>query len=117
MKMGSHTPWGRVDSIEHLGTGIDFVGTSGHGGIKLDSRRNKKIPDYMRSHDGFYEEDCEYVIPMVVLRRDLDVPETLERQEEFLGILRTVYADFWEKYTGYSIPKGEERRQAHFPYH
>jgi len=66
MKTGSRTPWGIADNVEILAEGIWSVSTPSHGGIKLNAARNKKIPDYMRIDDGWYEEDCNWSIPAVV---------------------------------------------------
>jgi len=42
------------------------VTTAGHGGIKLDAARNRKVPGPVRSRDGWYEEDCDWAIPAYV---------------------------------------------------
>jgi hypothetical protein len=43
------------------------LSAAGHGGIKLDRVRNALIPDVFRKEGGWYEEDCEWAIPMYFL--------------------------------------------------
>ena len=60
------TPWGIADHSEHIADGITFYGTPSHGGFKLSADRQAKVPEYMRSPDGWYEEDCEWSIVALV---------------------------------------------------
>ena len=75
---GMRTPWGKAQSVTQVVPGMMFVGTPGHGGIKLSVKLNKLVPDYMRAKGGWYEEDCDWSIPYVVLgslTRLLDNPK------------------------------------------
>lgn len=61
------TPWGKTQS--HRPTeikGVVFHETATHGGYYLIPEVNAAIPEYMRSKDGWYEEDCAWSIPGVV---------------------------------------------------
>ena len=68
---GMRTPWGAAQHAKILIEGIGQVSTAGHGGIKLSHERNLKVPTYMRQPSGWYEEDCEVAIPLVVFDADL----------------------------------------------
>ncbi len=63
---GMATPWGIADYVGHIAEGIGVVGTPSHGGIKLSSERQKQMPEYLRTDDGWYEEDCEWCLPFAV---------------------------------------------------
>ena len=62
-----HSPWGAVQHGERLADGVFFVSTAGHGGIKLDRARNALVPEVFRKEGGWYEEDCDWAIPMYFL--------------------------------------------------
>jgi uncharacterized protein DUF7007 len=66
-----HSPWGAVQHGEKLADEDFFVSTAGHGGIKLAQARNASIPDVFRKEGGWYEEDCDWAIPMDFLKLDL----------------------------------------------
>jgi len=70
---GMNTPWGRADNIRRLADGIWFVGTPGHGGLKLSASLNKKMPQVVRTPGGWYEEDLAYNWVVVMF------PELIER--------------------------------------
>lgn len=67
LKEGDRSPWGKIQHVQHLGEGACFVSTAGHGGIKLDRKRNAMIPKAARRERGWYEEDCEAAIPMAAI--------------------------------------------------
>lgn len=60
------TPWGSAQTARMLAPGIGMVSTAGHGGIKLSPERQRQVPAYMRCEGGWYEEDCQAAIPLVV---------------------------------------------------
>jgi hypothetical protein len=62
----SATPWGIPDSVDEIAPGIAQVESSGHGGLLVAPELNRLIPKYMRSEDGWYEEDVELAIVVVV---------------------------------------------------
>lgn len=55
-----HSPWGAIQDMRFMARGVYHVCTASHGGIKLASRRNALMPDYLRTLDGFYEEDVRW---------------------------------------------------------
>lgn len=65
--VGKQSPWGKVQSATRIAEGVVVVHTAGHGGIKLDRRRNAQIPALARRPGGWYEEDCEANVPFVFL--------------------------------------------------
>lgn len=60
------SPWGKPVSCDPLAPGVWWVITSGHGGVKLDPVRNKKIPEAARRRGGWYEEDTAWSIAALV---------------------------------------------------
>lgn len=57
LKIGSNSPWGKIDYIDQKHPEIIQVGTPSHGGFKVYARLNKQIPESFRSENGWYEED------------------------------------------------------------
>lgn len=83
MKIGSYSPHGKVQHIEELAPGIFAYSTSSHGGIKLDRRRNSLIPSQIRVKGGFYEEDCEWAIPIFVFKDEFDEEKVQQAKQTF----------------------------------
>ena len=65
VREGMRTPWGKAQNVSMLADGIWMVETSGHGGIKLDRKRQNALPKAARKQAAWYEEDCQAVIPML----------------------------------------------------
>lgn len=102
------TPWGSSQSVETVAPGIQFVSTAGHGGFKLSPALNRKVPNYMRSEDGWYEEDTEWAIVATVF------PEAFDEKvwEDAERILRNYYPDIYETfYFGKKIPEGQSMKK------
>lgn len=59
---GKRSPWGRIQWSRRVADGIWFVSTAGHGGYKLDRKRNATVDACWRRAGGWYEEDCEWAI-------------------------------------------------------
>jgi hypothetical protein len=67
LRPGSHSPWGSIQHVETIVPGhVHSVSTASHGGWKVSPEYNRRIPAYMRNRSGWYEEDCECSIPMLV---------------------------------------------------
>lgn len=71
VRKGMSTPWGKAETARLIADGVGFVSTSTHGGFKVSAKLNAIIPPYMRSKSGWYEEDCAWSIPFVVLEDHL----------------------------------------------
>ena len=56
----THSPWGKTDGFHFIAPGILSVFTPSHGGLHLSPTLNAAMPDYMRSADAWYEEDCRW---------------------------------------------------------
>ena len=65
---GSRTPWGPAQHVAYPQEGIFIVSTAGHGGVKLDRKRNSLVPKAARAKGGWYEEDCQASIPACVFK-------------------------------------------------
>ena len=48
MQASIQTPWGNSQNIETISRGLEFVDTSGHGGIKVSDELNQKIPLWIK---------------------------------------------------------------------
>jgi len=65
MKVPKYSPWGKVETALQVADGIMEISTPSHGGFKLDRKRNALVPAPLRRKGGWYEEDCEW--PIVIL--------------------------------------------------
>lgn len=100
------SPWGSVDHQAHLADGIDMVSTPGHGGVKLDRRRNALMPEALRLPGGWYEEDCDVervvaIFPEAFIterRPDVDAV-----REAALAGVRAWAPDAYEAWTGEKV--------------
>ena len=97
------TPWGAAQTARVLIDGIGQVSTAGHGGFKLSKERNAQVPLYMRQPSGWYEEDCEVAIPLVVFDADLrrDGPAWLVESLDKYPPAQTIanyWPDWYERY-------------------
>lgn len=102
------SPWGEVQTQTMHGHPRDkkfgqvyTVSTASHGGVFCKKAANEQIPDYMRSADGWYEEDCDWSIPATV---HVDLFPHLS--EEALSTLANWHPESWEKFTGKSLEPG-----------
>jgi hypothetical protein len=110
---GMRTPWGAAQDARVVAPGVGWVGTSGHGGVKLSLQLNRRMPDYMRRLGGWYEEDCDWALPYVALADHLrqgGPPGRRDEDEAFLAAavktLRDWHPDAYERFTGEAIPEG-----------
>lgn len=72
MREKIQTPWGRAQTKELITSWLYFVSTPGHGGVKLDREHNAMIPKKYRRLGGWYEEDCEMLIPLYFLHEKIE---------------------------------------------
>jgi hypothetical protein len=102
-----NTPWGRSDSITKASDGVFWVTTPSHGGVHLSAEVNAEIPEYMRSTDGWYEEDCQWCLPVVALgaaRIAPDHPKGLADIEDIANkLMRALYRKAWDRFTSRAL--------------
>ena len=103
IREGQRSPWGTIDYVSRRAVGITDVGTSGHGGVKLSSERNRAVHPAWRRPGGWYEEDCEWAIVAVTF------PECYppEQVKVAWSELRHWFPDEYEAVTGTKIAPGE----------
>jgi len=105
------SPWGNPQTTITYGPGIWEVTTAGHGGIQLSEQRNASVPWYMRSRNGWYEEDQEACIPMIVFPDEFRFKEKPERKEWAENCFRNNFPDFYEKFFKTVLRPGESRKR------
>ena len=112
------SPWGAVQFCDKLADGILSVSTAGHGGIKLDRKRNAAMPDYLRRSGGWYEEDCEWCLPFVVFEADLLSSSDLDTcsskaimEGQHISTMKNWYPDEYEQHTGRTLQPGESMKK------
>jgi hypothetical protein len=96
-----------IQSERALAPGIITVETAGHGGIKLDRTRNAKVPEYMRRHGGWYEEDCEWSIAAVVFPDEFAKANNCAHGNIAKSTLLDWYPDEYIRFFGVSLESVE----------
>lgn len=71
--MKKSSPWGTIDHVQKLASGMFQVSTAGHGGIKLSRSRNSEMPEGARRKGGWYEEDCEWALVVLQFPEEFEV--------------------------------------------
>jgi hypothetical protein len=68
---GSASPWGPIQTVTPLGPDAVAVTTASHGGIGVSLTALARIPEPLQataySGGGWFEEDCDWAIPYLVL--------------------------------------------------
>ena len=92
--VGSSSPWGLIDGVCPLGPDAVEVTTASHGGIRVALTALARIPEPLRetsfSRDGWFEEDCDWAIPYLVLGLDRFEPTAARGAEVFEAARRTL---------------------------
>lgn len=101
--IGKYSPWGFIDNETCVAEGIFFVSTPGHGGYKLDRKKNALIPSIFRRKAGWYEEDSGYAIVHVFLKQFF----TQEDYDKAIKILKDWYWKEYEEYFRETLQEGE----------
>ena len=121
--MAQYSPWGAVQEVRKIATGIRQVFTASHGGILLSAGKNALVPEYMRNENGAYEEDCCWCIPALVFRNEFQAyvaatPWMVENGitpdkyfHDARNTLKNWYPDAYEKFFGVSLQPGESRER------
>lgn len=68
VRIGDNSPWGKIDLVQDVAPGVQFVSTPSHGGVHLDKCRRQMMPKGW--HDEWWEEDCCAVVPFAVFSRE-----------------------------------------------
>lgn len=83
------TPWGYSDFETVIVDGVVLYETPSHGGIRLSKERQAKLPKDARKHNGWYEEDCDAAIPLLVFFEEVkQVRPWLKRENLCRIVLR-----------------------------
>lgn len=89
--VGGRSPWGKVQEVVDLAPGVWQVHTAGHGGIKLARERQAELPKEARAARGWYEEDVEACVPLLVWAEELGAPA--KRRESWRFALGRYHPD------------------------
>lgn len=111
-KLNMLTPWGRAEETRNVSEGVDWVFTSGHGGLRIKSSalRNagklelaKKSKNFgvgiYRSHAYYYEEDCGWSIGVLLMPEAFD-EKKLQRARE---VAKNWYPEEYTMVTGEEV--------------
>lgn len=87
LQVGGPSPWGPIESVMVIDSGICAVTTAGHGGIWVKDDKLREMPWELRclkskyAPPGWYEEDCDWAIVVAAfphLFSDADCHAALE---------------------------------------
>ena len=108
-------PWGAIQQTESFERGISFVSTAGHGGLRISkgyahnhlSRLAISCATYTDENYLWYEEDCDYAIPLyeldylwgIVFKRDKRNTTYAQRKASLESTIK-----YWN--TKYAMDKG-----------
>lgn len=110
-RAGGRSPWGPIQDVTTFSDprGAWFVGTAGHGGVKLSRALNATIPEAFRKAGGWYEEDCEWAIAgfFVPATRENGTGRPPVPVEECVRVLKEYFPDQWTQVFGEPV-KPEE---------
>ena len=102
MQTSIHTPWGNSQNIEKISRGLEFVDTSGHGGIKVSDELNKQIPLWVKEGTyrklglkGWYEEDCDWCIPVIVFSKVFYAWAKEENSDAYIACAHKMFKDLF----------------------
>jgi hypothetical protein len=85
------TPWGMADNETKIAEGIVEVSTPSHGGICLSTERQAQLPKGIDNftHDlRWWEEDCDWVVPYILFKNDI---QKYGKAYEFIENLSSAY--------------------------
>lgn len=102
MYIGSRTPWGKADFVRPHAEGITFVGMPGHGGYKLDRKRNAQVHPAWRQKGGWYEEDCAAWIVVYTFAEQVG-----KNRADATQSLKNYYPDAYMTITGEKVTAAE----------
>lgn len=114
---GSHSKWGYVQDCQTILDGIWWCFTARHGGIKLNRQRNAQVPEHMRQHGGWYEEDCLWSVVYCVFEKELYNSCYDSHTQEMLSndvhkeTLRNWYPAMYEEFYGVTLKPGESMKR------
>jgi hypothetical protein len=109
-KEGMRTPWGKADQVYDRGEGIISVSTPGHGGLKLDRKRNAMVHPAWRCAGGWYEEDLDWAIVALTFKGVAGFDEDDIKQAH--QTLRDYYPDEYQTATGEVLTSATSRELA-----
>lgn len=108
----TYTIWGKAQSAFHLARGIVSYDTPGHGGFHISPRLMKEIPEYAYKNgmpsckDGWFEEDCDWCIPVIFLKKHLQHLEGFENTlQAALLTFEKYHSEAYAKYHYDSVTK------------
>lgn len=70
-RVGGHSIWRAIQTVHQFGPYACAVSTAGHGGFWVSPEGMGRVPENARStgysRGGWFEEDCDWCIPYLVL--------------------------------------------------
>lgn len=110
--MATSTPWGPAQESHRMAPGVISYSTARHGGIHLSPSVNELVPDYMRLPSGWYEEDCDWAIPVIALagKLELNFDHHLEPNSAYFHAYQTLknwHPDAFERFFNCVLAPGD----------
>lgn len=101
------TPWGTSQHATIYAEGVICHSTASHGGFHLDAEHNAKVHPSLRTHGGWYEEDCAWAAVAQAF------PELFTDYERRCAdrTIRDWHPDAWEAIHGKRLEPGESHEK------
>lgn len=98
--MSTSTPWGPSQTVTNVARGVNIYTTASHGGVHVSPGLLETFHPILRDHPtfcgklGWYEEDCDWCIPVIALP-DIGWPPLWK--EHALPTLKNYYPELYTK--------------------
>ena len=106
-----NTPWGTAQTQQTLAEGIISVSTASHGGLKLDRKRNAKMPKCLRIKGGWYEEDSDWNRVYLVFFAELGYSEEDKKIQACKQTLADWQPALYEEFYGVTLSEGQSQQR------
>jgi len=67
------SPWGAIADANEIAPGILWFSTAARSGYRLSAKRQRALPQSLRTEDGWYEDSSEWAAVAVVFDRIFDL--------------------------------------------
>lgn len=111
IQVGSTSPWGTVERVRPLASGIEriYAGGEDEGGYFLSEERNTAMPSVLRIESGWYHVEDEWA------RVALAYPDYFSELQvkSAIGVFKHEHPDLYEAWSGKTLGPGESKAKDH----
>jgi len=103
--------WGPIIMAEEFLPGVWVVTSASHGGIMLSAHRQAAMPDALQLGTAYYEEDCDWALPVLAFRDEFEAaqPDRASWLQLAVDTARCWHPDRYEAFSGEAVPENASR--------